>query len=85
MAREDRITFDSGKELGRMIQQRAKQEGIGVSEYLREAVLFEMVFSGDVEATKFVAKRFGKRLKDSLIDRLAGVDIKSQIEALTTE
>lgn len=85
MAREGYIAFDAGKELARAIQQRAKQEGITVSEYMREACLFEMVFSGDVEATKFVAKRFGKRLKDALIDRMAGVDVKRQIEALTTE
>lgn len=84
MAKEDRITFDAGKDLMRMIEQRATQEGITISEYLRECVLFEMVFSGDLEATKFVAKRVGKRVKDALVDKVAGVDVKERVESLVS-
>ena len=80
-----RITFDPGRDLEKMIQQRAKQEGITVSEYLRECVLLEMVLSGDLEATKFVAKRVGKRIKDVLIEKMAGADVQQQVEALATE
>lgn len=83
-AQPSKISFDAGKDLERMIQQRAKQEGISVSEYIREAIILEMVFSGDLEATKFVIQRVGKRVKSALIDRLAGVDVQERVEALTT-
>jgi hypothetical protein len=85
MAREDRITFDAGKDLMRMIEQRSKQEGITVSEYIREAILLEMAFSGDLEATKFILAKIGRRVRDAMIDKLARADIKSTVEALATD
>jgi hypothetical protein len=77
-----KISFDAGKDLERMIQQRAKQEGITVSEYIREAIILEMFFSGDVEAMKFVVQRVGKRVKDSLVEKLRHADIPTQVEQL---
>lgn len=79
---EARFTFDTSKELGKMIEQRATQEGISVSEYVREAILLELWFSGDLEAMKFLAGRVGKRVKDVLLDKVARVDIKERVEAL---
>jgi hypothetical protein len=80
---EARFTFDTAKDFGQMIDQRAKQEGITISEYIREAIVLEMFFSGDVQAMSFVMKRVGKRVKAALVDRLAGVDLKEKVEALT--
>lgn len=77
------LSFDAGTGLEKMIEQRAKQEGISVSEYIREAIVLEMFFSGDVEAMSYVLKRVGKRVKAALVDRLAGVDLKEKVEALT--
>jgi hypothetical protein len=82
---ENRVCFVAGKDLEKMINQRAKQEGITVSEYLRESIYLEMIFSGDVEAAGFVFKRVGKRIKDSLVDRIGGTDIRSKVDALTAE
>jgi len=79
---ESRFTFDTGKDLAKMIDQRAAQEGITVSEYVREAIILELWFSGDLEAMKFVASRVGKRIKSALIEKVAGVDLKQRLEAL---
>jgi len=64
------ITFEAGKELDRMIEQRSKQEGVSKSEYVREAIFFEMLFSGDEQAVKFIQKKLGKRLRGVLLDKL---------------
>jgi len=80
---EARFTFEATNGLDRMIEQRAKQEGVTVSEYIREAIVLEMFFSGDVEAMTYVVKRVGKRMKAALVDRIAGVDLKERVEALT--
>jgi len=64
------ITFEAGKELHRMIEQRAKQEGVSISEYVREASFFEMLFSGDEQAVKYIQKKIGKRLRGVLLDKL---------------
>jgi hypothetical protein len=77
-----RFTFDTAKDLAEMIDQRATQEGISVSEYIREAIILELWFSGDLEAMKFVAGRVGKRVKAALLDKLAGVDLKERLDAL---
>lgn len=79
---ESRFTFDTGKDLAKMIEQRAAQEGINVSEYIREAILLELWLSGDLEAMKFVAGRVGKRIKDALLDKMAKVDLKERVDAL---
>jgi len=79
------ITFDCPPDLRKMIDQRAKQEGINRSVYIREAILLEMAFSGDLEATKFVARKVGKRVKDAMIDKLGRIDFKSTVEHLATD
>ena len=38
------ISLEVGDELLRLIEQRAKQEGINRSEYVREAIILEMLF-----------------------------------------
>lgn len=76
------ISLEVGDELLRLIEQRAKQEGINRSEYVREAIILEMLFSGDLSAMQYVMKRVGKRAKSALVDKLAGVDFKERIEAL---
>jgi len=83
MAKQEfRFTFDSGKELGKLIDQRAAQEGISVSEYIREAIILKMVLSGDLEAMKYVATRVGKRVKEALLEKVAGGDLKDRVEVL---
>jgi len=71
----DVVHVDLGKELTAMVDQRAKQEGITRSEYIREAVILELVFSGDVSALGFVAKKVGKRMKTAILDRLGHADL----------
>jgi hypothetical protein len=79
------INVDVGVDLHEMITKRAKQEGITLSEYIREAVILEMFFSGDVEAMKFVVQRVGKRVKTALVDKIAGMDLQANVEALVVE
>lgn len=81
---ERRFTFDTSPELRDLIEQRAAQEGINVSEYIREAIILELWFSGDLEAMKFVASRVGKRVKDALLDKVAGVDLQERVQILST-
>ena len=81
-AQTGKLSFDLPKDLQKMVEQRAKQEGITVSEYIRESIMLEMFFSGDLEATKFIVQRVGKRVKAALIDRFAGVDLKEKVELL---
>lgn len=76
------IAFEALNGLDKMIEQRAAQEGITVSEYVREAVFLELWFSGDLEAMKFVAKRVAKRTKEILLDKVSRVDLKERVEAL---
>lgn len=76
------LSFAPGKELEKMIQQRAKQQGITVSEYIREAIILELFFSGDLEAMKFVVKRVGRRAKDLLLEKVSQADLERNREAL---
>jgi hypothetical protein len=82
---EGRICFIAGKELEKLVEQRAKQEGITVSEYVRESIVLEMLFSGDVEAMGYVAKKVGKRVKAALIDRIGGSDLQAKVGVLTAD
>lgn len=76
------VSFEAMNGLDQMISRRAEQEGISVSDYVREAIILELWFSGDIEAMKFVAKRVGKRAKEMLLDKVAKLDIKERVEAL---
>lgn len=83
MAKErDIISFELPSDFAKAVENRAKQEGITRSEYIREALALEMLFSGDLEAMKFILKRSGKRMKAALVDRLAQTDIKRTVDAL---
>ena len=77
-----KMSFDAGKDLEKMIRQRAAQEGIGLADYIREAIILELWFSGDLEAMGFVAKRVGKRVKEALLDKVGRVDLKERVQAL---
>ena len=80
-----RFTFDTDAELGKMIEQRAKQEGITVSEYIPEAIILELFFSGDLDAASFVLKRVSKRIKGAMVDKLASIDLRERVEALVND
>ena len=85
MDRSQLLHVDLGKELARLVDQRAKQQGISRSEYIREAIILELFFSGDLEAMKFVAKRVGNRVKAVMAEKIAGVDLQRQVGELLSE
>lgn len=82
-AKQYAFSVDLGKELLEIVDQRAKQEGVNRSEYIREAILLELVLSGDLDGTKFVAKKVGQRIKNALLDRFAGVDLQERTSILS--
>ena len=57
MAKDDMvaISFRLKPEEQRLVERRAKNEGITVSAYIRRAVLFDMVMEGDWDAFKHLA------------------------------
>ena len=73
------ISFELTKEEFRLIEQRAKQQGISRSQYVREAIYLEFLFSGDLEAMKYMAKRVSARVKDVIAAKVKGVDIAEQV------
>lgn len=82
MPRNTMASVELGAELLRMIEARAKQEGISRSEYIRECIYLELLFSGDLEAMKFLVKKVGARSKAALVDKLVHLDVKAQVSAL---
>lgn len=76
------IIFDVTPEISRLIDQRAKQEGISKSEYLRGCVFLEFATSGDLEAGKFLAKKVGTRIKEIVRYRLESLDVEAVAQKL---
>ena len=80
--RSEMVSVDLGKDLLKLVEQRAKQEGITRSDYIREAIMLEFILSGDVEAMKFVVKKVGNRVKGVLAEKLEAVKLKEQVAQL---
>lgn len=76
------VTFEVDNPTLKILDQRANQEGISRSDYVRECVYLDFILSGDLEATKFVAKRIGARVKDALVDKIRGVDVEGSVSRL---
>jgi hypothetical protein len=76
------LTFDVSNQVAKLINQRAAQEGITRSDYLREAVYLEFLLSGDLEATSFVGKRVGARIRDVITAKLRPSNVKEQVAQL---
>ena len=55
------LQFKVTEEERRLIEKCAKQEGTTVSKYVRVNVLMCMVFEGNVEAIKIIAKDVGEK------------------------
>lgn len=84
-AQSQPVSFDLGKDLLKMVDQRAKQQGINRSEYVREAIYLEFFLSGDLEATKFVLKRVGARVKNVIAEKLRDSEVREARKILAEE
>lgn len=60
------ISFEVSAEEEKMLDQRAKQEGVSRSQYIREAVYMELFLSGDLEAYKFLGREAGLIMREVL-------------------
>lgn len=56
------IGFRVSGQLKELVVKNANIKKMRMSEYVREAVLFEMIMSGDIEAFKFVVSASGSDL-----------------------
>lgn len=54
------MNFKVSDMLKKIIEEHAKSKGMPVSEYLREAILFDMLMSGNVEVFKYVTYGVGE-------------------------
>ena len=73
MAKRQRhmIGFEVSPEEEKMIDQRAQQEGVNRSQYLRGCFYFDLFMSGDLEAYKFLGKEAGTIMRETLAGRMA--------------
>lgn len=85
MAKQKRhfISFEVSKEEEALIEQRAHQEGVNRSQYLRECFIFEFFMSGDLECYKFLGRRAGAAVKAVLSDKLKEFDRAQLVEQRT--
>ena len=68
------LSFEVTKEEMKAIEQRAKQEGVNRSQYVKEAIFLEFMLSGDVEAYTFLAKHAGVVMKETLAGKLRDLE-----------
>jgi hypothetical protein len=72
------ISFEVSKEEEALIEQRADQQGVGRSQYIREALIMEWFLSGDLEAYKYLGRRASVIIKEGLgekfreLEKIAG-------------
>lgn len=73
MAKQRRnfVSFEISVEEEKAIDLRAKQEGVNRSQYIREAIYFEMFLSGDFEIYKFLGKQAGVIMREVLAGKFA--------------
>lgn len=73
-SRTELMQFKVTPEERKLIEKVAKKQGITVSEYVRAAIIMDMVLEGEVEAMKIVVETVGRKAVQALrkrADRLA--------------
>ena len=68
-----------------VIEKRANKEKMSVSEYVRAALLMEMVLSGDTQALKIVATTIGQKAVKALYKRADQISAASEKMGLAEE
>lgn len=81
MAKDKRhlISFEVSAEEEKLLDQRARQEGVNRSQYLRECFILEFFMSGDLECYKYLGRKAGAGVKEVLADKVKHFD-RSQIQ-----
>lgn len=77
--RSELMQFKVTPEEKRIIERRAKKEGVTASNYIRGCVLMEMVLDGDFEAMKVVGAEVGRKVWQGLrkrADQLEGLGVQ---------
>lgn len=72
------ISFEVSESEEKMLEQRAKQEGVSRSEYIREAIYLELFLSGDLEAYKFLGKEAGLIMREILATKARELGLLKQ-------
>jgi uncharacterized protein (DUF1778 family) len=73
-SRTELMQFKVTPEERKLIEKVAKKQGMTVSEYVRAAIIMDMVLEGEVEAMKIVVQTAGRKAVQALrkrADRLA--------------
>lgn len=65
------ISFDLSDEELRLIEQRARQEGVNRSQYIKSAIFMEFLMSGDLECYRFLGRRTVDAVTEVYADRIA--------------
>ena len=69
----------------KVIENRAHKENMSVSEYVRAALLMDMVLSGDTQALKIVATTIGQKAVKALHKRADQISAASKKMGLAEE
>lgn len=73
-ARSEVLQFTVTPDERKLIEKSAKKQGLSVSEYVRAAVIMDMILEGEVGAMKIVVDTIGRKAVQALrkrADRLA--------------
>lgn len=73
-AKRHLVAFEVSKEEEALLDQRAKQEGVNRSQYLRECFILEFFMSGDLECYKYLGRKAGAAVKGVLADKVKHFD-----------
>lgn len=65
------ISFDVSEAEVQLIEQRARQEGVNRSQYIKSAIFLEFLMSGDLECYKFLGRRTFDAVSEVYADRIA--------------
>ncbi len=60
------MNFKVSPRLKKLIEEHARSKKMQVSEYIREAILFDMIMSGNTDALKFVALGVGEKVSGAV-------------------
>lgn len=60
------MNFKVTPRLKAIIESHAKRKKMAVSEYMREAILFDMLISGNIDAFKYVVSGVGEKVSGSM-------------------
>ncbi len=80
-SRTELMQFKVTVEERKLIEKTAKKQGCTVSEYVRSAVLMDMVLEGEVGAMKIVVDTIGRKAVQALrkrADQLAGLGAEAR-------